>query len=123
MPAPRNILGISAYYHDAAAALVVDGKIISAAQEERFTRKKNDADFPRLAVQFCLRHSRQTPAQLDAVVFYDKPLLKFTRLLETYLAVAPGGWRTFPTVMSNWLGEKLDLRKAIRAELPELRAD
>jgi carbamoyltransferase len=123
MPAPRNILGVSAYYHDAAAALVCDGKIISAAQEERFTRKKNDADFPRHAVQFCLRHANLTLAQLDAVVFYDKPILKFTRLLETYLAVAPGGWRTFPTVMSNWLGEKLDLRKAIRAELPELRRD
>ncbi len=123
MPAPRNILGVSAYYHDAAAALVVDGKIISAAQEERFTRKKNDSDFPRHAVQFCLRHANLTSAQLDAVVFYDKPILKFARLLETYLAVAPGGWRTFPTVLSNWLGEKLDLRKAIRAELPELRPD
>jgi carbamoyltransferase len=123
MPAPRNILGVSAYYHDAAAALVCDGKIISAAQEERFTRKKNDSDFPRYAVQFCLRHANLTLAQLDAVVFYDKPILKFARLLETYLAVAPGGWRTFPTVLSNWLGEKLDLRKAIRAELPELRPD
>ena len=123
MPAPRNILGISAYYHDAAAALVVDGKIISAAQEERFTRKKNDSDFPRHAAQFCLRHANLTPEQLDAVVFYDKPILKFARLLETYLAVAPGGWRTFPTVLSNWLGEKLDLRKTIRAELPELRRD
>jgi len=123
MPAPRNILGISAYYHDAAAALVGDGKIISAAQEERFTRKKNDSDFPRHAVQFCLRHANLTLAQLDAVVFYDKPILKFARLLETYLAVAPGGWRTFPTVLSNWLGEKLDLRKAIRAELPELLPD
>lgn len=123
MAEPRNILGVSAYYHDAAAVLVVDGKIISAAQEERFTRKKNDADFPRQAVQFCLRHANLTLPQLDVVVFYDKPILKFTRLLETYLAVAPGGWRTFPTVMSNWLGEKLDLRKAIRAELPELRPD
>ncbi len=123
MPAPRNILGVSAYYHDAAAALVVDGKIISAAQEERFTRKKNDSDFPRQAAQFCLRHANLTLPQLDAVVFYDKPVLKFARLLETYLAVAPGGWRTFPTVMSNWLGEKLDLRKAIRAELPGLRPD
>ena len=121
MPAPRNILGVSAYYHDAAAALVCDGKIISAAQEERFTRKKNDSDFPRHAVPFCLRHANLTPAQLDVVVFYDKPVLKFTRLLETYLAVAPGGWRTFPTVLSNWLGEKLDLRKTIRGELPELR--
>ncbi len=123
MPAARNILGVSAYYHDAAAALVCAGKIISAAQEERFTRKKNDADFPRHAAEFCLRHANLTLAQLDAVVFYDKPILKFTRLLETYLAVAPGGWRTFPTVMSNWLGEKLDLRKAIRAELPGLRRD
>jgi carbamoyltransferase len=123
MPAPRNILGVSANYHDAAAALVCDGKIISAAQEERFTRKKNDSDFPRHAVPFCLRHANLTPAQLDAVVFYDKPVLKFTRLLETYLAVAPGGWRTFPTVLSNWLSEKLDLRKTIRGELPELRPD
>ena len=123
MPVPRNILGISAYYHDAAAALVIDGKIVSAAQEERFTRKKNDPDFPRQAAQFCLRHANLTPAQLDAVVFYDKPVLKFTRLLETYLAVAPAGWRTFPAVMSNWLGGKLDLRKRIRAALPELRPD
>jgi carbamoyltransferase len=123
MPAPRNLLGISAYYHDAAAALLCDGQIVCAAQEERFTRKKNDSDFPRQAIQFCLRHAGLTPVQLDAVVFYDKPVLKFARLLETYLAVAPGGWRTFPTVLSNWLGEKLDLRKAIRAELPELRPD
>jgi carbamoyltransferase len=123
MPGLRNILGVSAYYHDAAAALVVDGKIIAAAQEERFTRKKNDSDFPRHAVQFCLRQAGLTPAQLHAVVFYDKPVLKFARLLETYAAIAPGGWRTFPTVLSNWLGEKLDLRKAIRAELPELRPD
>jgi len=123
MPAPRNVLGISAFYHDAAAALVCDGKIVCAAQEERFSRKKNDADFPAQAMQFCLRHANLTPAQLDAVVFYDKPVLKFTRLLETYLAVAPGGWRTFPTVLANWLGGKLDLRKTIRAELLELRAD
>jgi predicted NodU family carbamoyl transferase len=93
MPAPRHVLGISAFYHDAAAALVWDGKIICAAQEERFTRKKNDPEFPAQAVQFCLRYANLTPAQLDAVVFYDKPVLKFTRLLETYLAVAPGGGR------------------------------
>ena len=123
MPGSRNILGVSAYYHDAAAALVTDGNIIAAAQEERFTRRKNDSDFPRHAAAFCLQHAGLTMAQLDAVVFYDKPVLKFTRLLETYLAVAPGGWRTFPTVLSNWLGEKLDLRKAIRAELPGLRPD
>jgi carbamoyltransferase len=123
MPAPSNILGISAYYHDAAAALVVDGKIVAAAQEERFTRKKNDPDFPSRAAGFCLRQANLTPAQLDAVVFYDKPVLKFTRLLETCLTVAPAGWRTFPTVMSNWLGGKLDVRKLIRAALPELRPD
>src|SRR6202142_3509191 len=117
MPPLRHILGILAYYHDAAAALLREGEIIGAAQEERFTRKKNDPDFPRLAIQFCLRQAGLTPAQLDTVVFYDKPVLKFTRLLETYLAVAPGGWRTFSTVLPNWLSEKLDLRKTIREEL------
>ena len=123
MPPWRNILGISAYYHDAAAALVCDGRITAAAQEERFTRKKNDADFPNHAIAACLRQANLTCGQLDAVVFYDKPILKFARVLETYLAVAPGGWRTFPTVLSNWLGERLDLRGTLRKELPELRAD
>ena len=123
MPAPRHILGLSAFYHDAAAALIVDGNIIAAAQEERFTRKKNDSEFPANAVAFCLRHAKVNPAQLEAVVFYDKPVLKFTRLLETYLAVAPGGLKTFPTTLANWPGGKLDLRKTIRAELPGLRAD
>jgi carbamoyltransferase len=121
MPPPRKILGLSAFYHDSAAALLMDGKIIAAAQEERFTRKKNDADFPANAVKFCLRHSGISETDLDAVVFYDKPALKFTRLLETYLAVAPGGLKTFPATMSNWLGWKLDLRKTIRTELPKLR--
>ena len=123
MPAPRHALGISAFYHDAAAALLVDGKIIAAAQEERFTRKKGDADFPIKAIEFCLKQAGLKVGQLDAVVFYDKPILKFARLLETYLAVAPGGWRTFPKVLSNWLGERLDLRKVIREELPGLRPD
>ncbi len=123
MAARQNVLGISAFYHDSAAALVCGGRIVGAAQEERFTRKKNDSDFPQHAVQFCLRHAHLEPAQVDAVVFYDKPMLKFARLLETYLAVAPGGLRTFPTVLTNWLGGKLDLRKTIRAELPGLRAD
>ncbi|HUC84526.1 MAG TPA: carbamoyltransferase [Candidatus Acidoferrales bacterium] len=123
MPAPRRILGLSAYYHDSAAALLVDGKIVAAAQEERFTRKKNDSDFPAQAAAFCLRQASLDPAQIDAVVFYDKPVLKFTRLLETYLAVAPGGLRTFPAVLANWLGEKLDLRKAIRSRLAGLRPD
>jgi carbamoyltransferase len=123
MPALRNLLGISAYYHDAAAALVRDGEIICAAQEERFTRKKNDADFPSRAVQFCLHHANLSAAQLDTVVFYDKPVLKFTRVLETCLAVAPDGWRMYSKVLSNWLDWKLDLRKAIRAKLPGLRPD
>ena len=123
MPAPRHILGLSAYYHDSAAALLVDGRLVAAAQEERFTRRKNDADFPAQAAAFCLRQGGLDVAQLDAVVFYDKPVLKFTRLLETYLAVAPRGLRTFPTVVSNWLGGKLDLRQTIRAQLPGLRRD
>src|SRR5215469_5694144 len=123
MPPPRHILGLSAFYHDSAAALLVDGKIIAAAQEERFTRKKNDADFPINSVEFCLRYAGLDQKQLDAVVFYDKPVLKFTRLLETYLAVAPRGLKTFPRTISNWLGGKLDLRKTIHSELPELRTD
>ncbi len=120
MPGLRHILGISAYYHDAAAALLRDGQILAAAQEERFTRKKNDPAFPLHAVQSCLDQAGITAAQLDAVAFYDKPILKFARMLETYLAVAPGGWRTFPVVLPSWLGEKLNLRKTIRDELPNL---
>jgi carbamoyltransferase len=123
MPALRHILGISAYYHDAAAALVRDGEIVAAAQEERFTRKKNDSDFPQQAIAFCLGHARLDAANLDAVVFYDKPILKFVRMLETYLAVAPGGWRTFPVVLPSWLGEKLNLRSTIREQLPQLRPE
>ncbi len=123
MPPPRNILGISAFYHDSAAALLIDGKIIAAAQEERFTRKKNDPEFPENAIRFCLRQAGLSETELDAVVFYDKPGLKFARLLETYLAIAPRGLKTFPRTLSNWLGGKLDLRKTIRAEMPALRAD
>src|SRR5580658_10276828 len=123
MPPPRHVLGISAYYHDAAAALLCDGQIVAAAQEERFTRIKNEPEFPRQAIEFCLRYGGLSAGELDCVVFYDKPVLKFTRLLESYLAVAPGGWRTFPEVITNWLGGKLDLRKTIREELPGLRAD
>ena len=123
MPAWRHILGISAYYHDAAAALLRDGSIIAAAQEERFSRKKNDPDFPKHAIDFCLREGGVTAAQLDAIVFYDKPILKFARMLETYLAVAPGGWRTFPVIMPSWLGEKLNLRKTIQEELAGINAE
>src|SRR4051812_40380733 len=114
----RRILGISAFYHDSAAALVIDGDIIAAAQEERFTRKKNDERFPARAVQFCLQFAGLRADDLDAVVFYDKPITKFARILETYLAVAPRGFASFPRVLPPWLSEKLDLRKTIRAEIP-----
>src|SRR5437867_1056797 len=122
MPALPFILGISAYYHDAAAALLNHGEIVAAAQEERFSRRKNDERFPKHAIDFCLRRAGLTPAQLDAVVFYDKPITKFARLLESYLAVAPGGLFTFLRVLPGWLSEKLNLRKTIRDELPELSA-
>jgi carbamoyltransferase len=116
----RHILGISAYYHDSAAALLVDGQIVAAAQEERFSRKKNDERFPRHAVAYCLERAGLTEADLDAVVFYDKPIIKFARLLESYLAVAPGGWLTFPRALPPWLGEKLNLRGTIRYEMAGL---
>ena len=102
-----NILGISAYYHDSAACLVQDGKIVAAAQEERFTRKKHDFRFPRNAVEFCLETGGITPSELDLVTFYDKPLLKFDRLLETYIAYAPSGFKLFLMGMPLWLREKL----------------
>src|SRR5205814_1265432 len=102
-----NILGISAFYHDSAAALIRDGNIVAAAQEERFTRKKNDESFPTNAVNWCLRHSAIIAKDLDAVVFYDKPVVKFARMLETYLAVAPRGLGTFLRFIPTWLGEKL----------------
>ncbi|NDV61904.1 carbamoyltransferase [Puniceicoccales bacterium CK1056] len=119
----RHILGISAYYHDSAAALLSDGQIIAAAQEERFSRKKNDERFPRNAVAFCLKQAGISESDLDAVVFYDKPIIKFARLLESYLAVAPGGWMTFPRALPPWLGEKLNLRGTLRYELSGLREE
>ena len=119
----RHILGISAYYHDAAAALLRDGEIVAAAQEERFSRRKNDERFPQQAIAFCLRQGKLVPAQLDAVVFYDKPISKFARILESYLAVAPCGLGTFPRVLPGWLSEKLNLRKTIRDQIAGLRPD
>ena len=113
-----TILGISAYYHDSAACLVRDGEIVAAAQEERFTRKKHDADFPRQAVDYCLRAGHVEPAALDYVGFYDKPLLKFERILENSLGVAPKGLRSFLTAMPVWLKEKLFTREAIRRDIP-----
>jgi len=103
----KYILGISAYYHDSAACLVVDGRVVAAAQEERFTRKKHDAAFPTQAVAYCLREAGITAAQLDLVGFYEKPLVKFARLLETYVASAPLGWRSYLMAMPLWLTEKL----------------
>ncbi len=111
------ILGISAFYHDSAAALVVDGEIIAAAQEERFTRKKHDHEFPLQAIEFCLAEGGLRPDQLDFVGFYDKPFLKFERLLETYLAFAPAGFRSFLMSMPLWLRQKLHLRREIRRGL------
>ncbi len=112
------ILGISAFYHDSAAALVVDGQIVAAAQEERFTRKKHDDRFPVHAIQYCLQQAGLRPDQLDYVGFYDKPLLKFERLLETYLAYAPRGFRSFLMAMPIWLGQKLYLPREMNATFP-----
>src|SRR5690242_16964708 len=98
-----SILGISAFYHDSAACLVQDGEIIAAAQEERFTRKRHDADFPQQAIDYCLRAGSISPRDLHYVGFYDKPLLKFERILENYMAVAPRGIRSFMKAMPLWL--------------------
>jgi carbamoyltransferase len=111
------ILGISAFYHDSAAALVVDGRIVAAAQEERFSRKKHDAALPEQAIGYCLSAAGLTTADLDYVAFYDKPLTKFERLIETYLAYAPGGFRSFRLAMPLWLKEKLHLRRTLRQGL------
>lgn len=115
-----TILGISAFYHDSAAAIIRDGEVVAAAQEERFTRKKNDASFPVNAIRFCLDFCNVSINDLDAVVFYDKPLLKFERLLETYYAFAPKGLLSFVTAMPVWLREKLFLKKIIYDSLNEI---
>jgi carbamoyltransferase len=117
----KKILGISAFYHDSAAAIIEGGKILAAAQEERFTRKKHDKSFPSNACRFCLEHSGFNIDELDAVVFYDKPLLKFERLLETYYQFAPKGVSSFVTAIPVWLKEKLFLKKMIRDELKKIQ--
>lgn len=114
-----NILGISAYYHDSAACLVSDGELVAAAQEERFTRKKHDPDFPAHAARYCLRAGGLCPADVDYVVFYDKPFTKFERILETYLAFAPQGFGSFATSMPVWLKDKLFQRTLIIEALNE----
>src|SRR4051812_1875016 len=112
-----KVLGVSAYYHDSAAALVSDGELVAAVQEERFTRKKHDHNFPKHAVDYCLAEAGITAEDLDYVAFYDKPLLKFERLLETYLAFAPTGLRSFLMAMPLWLKTKLHLPREIRKSL------
>lgn len=112
-----NILGISAYYHDSAAALLRDGAVVAAAQEERFTRKKHDSRFPENAVNYCLAEAEISLRDVDRVVFYDKPLVKFERLLETYLSYAPNGLRSFIAAMPIWLKEKLYLKTTLKNEL------
>ena len=115
-----RILGISAYYHDSAAVLLVDGRIVAAAQEERFSRKKHDARFPLAAARYCLEAGGLAAAELDAVAFYDKPFLKFERLLETYLAFAPKGFASFRMAMPLWLKEKLFQKRLLAKELRAL---
>ena len=114
------ILGISAYYHDSAAAIICDGKIVAGAQEERFTRKKHDAGFPSNAIAYCLHEAGISLANLDYVVFYDKPLVKFERLLETYLAYVPKGFRSFVAAIPVWLKDKLFLKTTLKKELATL---
>ena len=113
----KHILGLSAYYHDSAAAILCDGKIVAAAQQERFSRKKHDAGFPLDAILYCLKEAGITFTKLDAIIFYDKPLLKFERLLETYLSFAPRGFRSFLAAMPVWLKEKLLLKDTLKKEL------
>lgn len=114
-----NILGISAFYHDSAAALVSDGKIVAAAQEERFTRRKHDAGFPSRAIRYCLAEGGIAPDRLDAVAFYDKPINKFSRILETYMGVAPRGLRSFVMALPIWLKQKLWIPPEIETSLEE----
>jgi len=112
-----HILGVSAFYHDSAACLVSDGEIIAAAQEERFTRKKHDFNFPTNAIRYCLKEGGLSSNQLDIVAFYDKPFIKFERLLTIYLAYAPRGVKSFIMAMPLWLKHKLWMKDYIQREL------
>jgi carbamoyltransferase len=114
-----RILGFSAYYHDAAACLLIDGKLVAAAQEERFTRIKHDAEFPKNAIDYCLKYAKLKPEDIDYIVFYDKPFLKFERIFETYLAFAPGGFKSFATSLPVWVKDKLFQKKGILTALSE----
>ena len=114
-------LGISCYYHDSAAALLNDGKVISAVEEERFSRKKFDDEFPELAIDFCIKEAGITFNQLDYVAFYDKPILKFERLLDNYIAVAPKGLYSFLDVIPKWIHKRLWIKNEIRKHLKGFR--
>ena len=115
-----KIIGISAYYHDSAACIVIDGEIVAAAQEERFTRKKHDQSFPVNAMTYCLEEAKIAPEEVDHVVFYDKPFLKFERLFETYLAYAPAGFKSFAAALPVWLKEKLFQKNVIANQLTSM---
>ena len=116
----KVILGISAYYHDSAAALIRDGEIVAAAQEERFTRKKHDSHFPTNAIKYCIEEANIPFSEVSYVVFYDKPLVKFERLLETYLSYAPKGLISFFAAMPVWIKEKLFLKTILKKEFQKL---
>ncbi|MGE4218631.1 MAG: carbamoyltransferase N-terminal domain-containing protein, partial [Alphaproteobacteria bacterium] len=118
-----RVLGISAFYHDSAAALVEDGRIVAAAQEERFTRRKHDAGFPAHALEYCLEAAGVGLDSVDYVAFYDKPFLKFERLMETYLAFAPRGFRSFAMAVPVWLKEKLFQKDLLRKQLAAYAPD
>ena len=114
-----SILGISAFYHDSAACILVDGKIIAAAQEERFTRKKHDPNYPHNAIEFVLKYTNLKLSEVDQIVFFEKPFLKFERLLETYMAFAPKGFKSFSLSMPIWLREKLFQKKFLFDKLKQ----
>ena len=109
----KSILGISAFYHDSAACILIDGKIVAAAQEERFTRKKHDPDYPHNAIEFVLKYTNLKLSEVDQIVFFEKPFLKFERLLETYVAFAPKGFVSFAKAMPIWIKEKLFQKKLL----------
>ena len=113
----NSILGISAFYHDSAAALIIDGKVVAAAQEERFTRTKHDSSYPFNAIEYVLKKSKIKLNDVNYIIFYEKPFLKFERLLETYVAFAPRGFKSFSISMPIWLKEKLFQKKALFNQL------
>ena len=118
-----SILGISAFYHDSAAAILVDGKILAAAQEERFTRKKHDSSFPKNAIKHCLVSEGLTLNDIEAIIYYEKPLLTFERLLETYMATSPRGVRSFIDAMKVWIKEKLYIKNDLKKKLANIQTN